>query len=62
MLRDFELEIIPMARMFDMALAPWDAHGSGKPQPKKASRSASRRARVYARCFPEVAGLTSKSR
>lgn len=30
MLRDFEREIIPMARYFGMALAPWDAMGGGK--------------------------------
>ncbi|KAK4453808.1 aryl-alcohol dehydrogenase [Podospora aff. communis PSN243] len=35
MLRDFEREIIPMARMFGMALAPWDVLGSGKFQTKK---------------------------
>jgi aryl-alcohol dehydrogenase-like predicted oxidoreductase len=34
MLRDFEREIIPMARHFGMALAPWDAIGSGKFQTK----------------------------
>ncbi|KAK1760597.1 aryl-alcohol dehydrogenase [Echria macrotheca] len=36
MLRDFEREIIPMARMFGMALAPWDVLGSGRFQTKKA--------------------------
>ena len=30
LLRDFEREIIPMARHFGMALAPWDALGGGK--------------------------------
>lgn len=30
MLRDFEREIIPMARYFGMALAPWDVMGGGK--------------------------------
>jgi aryl-alcohol dehydrogenase-like predicted oxidoreductase len=30
MLRDFEREIIPMARHFGMALAPWDVLGGGK--------------------------------
>lgn len=30
MLRDFEREIIPMARHFGMALAPWDVMGGGK--------------------------------
>jgi aryl-alcohol dehydrogenase-like predicted oxidoreductase len=35
MLRDFERDIIPMARHFGMALAPWDAIGSGKFQTKK---------------------------
>ncbi|KAK1145075.1 putative aryl-alcohol dehydrogenase aad14 [Aspergillus melleus] len=34
--RDFEREIIPMARQFGMALAPWDAVGGGKFQTKKA--------------------------
>lgn len=29
MLRDMEREIIPMARHFGMALAPWDAIGGG---------------------------------
>lgn len=36
MLRDFEREIIPMAREFKMALAPWDVLGGGKFQTKKA--------------------------
>jgi aryl-alcohol dehydrogenase-like predicted oxidoreductase len=36
MLRDFERDIIPMARHFGMALAPWDAIGGGKFQSKKA--------------------------
>lgn len=36
LLRDFEREIIPMARHFGMALAPWDVLGSGKFQSKKA--------------------------
>ncbi|KAK8194197.1 putative aryl-alcohol dehydrogenase aad14 [Zalaria obscura] len=36
MLRDFEREIIPMARHFGMALAPWDVLGGGKFQTKKA--------------------------
>ncbi|KAI1614632.1 aryl-alcohol dehydrogenase [Exophiala viscosa] len=35
MLRDFEREIIPMARTFGMALAPWDVIGGGKFQSKK---------------------------
>ncbi|KAK3359056.1 aryl-alcohol dehydrogenase [Lasiosphaeria hispida] len=35
-IRDFEREIIPMARMFGMALAPWDVLGGGKFQTKKA--------------------------
>ncbi|CAP95835.1 putative aryl-alcohol dehydrogenase aad14 [Penicillium rubens] len=30
LLRDFERDIIPMARHFGMALAPWDAMGGGK--------------------------------
>jgi aryl-alcohol dehydrogenase-like predicted oxidoreductase len=30
MLRDFEREILPMARHFGMAIAPWDALGGGK--------------------------------
>ncbi|KAJ5894897.1 hypothetical protein N7495_006588 [Penicillium taxi] len=34
--RDFEREIIPMARQFGMALAPWDAVGGGKFQTKTA--------------------------
>ncbi|KAK9235278.1 NADP-dependent oxidoreductase domain-containing protein [Lipomyces kononenkoae] len=34
--RDFEREIIPMARHFGMALAPWDVLGGGKFQTKKA--------------------------
>ena len=29
-LRDMEREIIPMARHFGMAIAPWDAIGGGK--------------------------------
>jgi aryl-alcohol dehydrogenase-like predicted oxidoreductase len=36
MLRDFERDIIPMARHFGMALAPWDVIGGGKFQSKKA--------------------------
>ncbi|OTA63184.1 putative aryl-alcohol dehydrogenase Aad14 [Hypoxylon sp. EC38] len=36
MMRDFEREIIPMARYFGMALAPWGAMGAGKFQSKKA--------------------------
>jgi len=35
MLRDMEREIIPMARHFGMAIAPWDAIGGGKFQTKK---------------------------
>jgi len=33
--RDFERDIIPMARQFGMALAPWGVLGSGKLQTKK---------------------------
>jgi len=36
MQRDMEREIIPMARHFGMALAPWDVLGGGKFQSKKA--------------------------
>lgn len=36
MRRDFERDIIPMARQFGMALAPWDVLGGGKFQTKKA--------------------------
>jgi aryl-alcohol dehydrogenase-like predicted oxidoreductase len=36
MVRDFEREIIPMARMWGMALAPWDVLGGGMFQTKKA--------------------------
>lgn len=35
MLRDMEREIIPMARHFGMAIAPWDVLGGGKFQSKK---------------------------
>ena len=35
MLRDFERDIIPMARHFGMALAPWDVIGGGRFQSKK---------------------------
>lgn len=35
MLRDFEREIIPLARHYGMALAPWDVLGGGKFQTKK---------------------------
>ena len=35
MLRDFERDIIPMARHFGMALAPWDVLGGGHFQSKK---------------------------
>lgn len=36
MLRDFERDIIPMARHFGMALAPWDVLGGGRLQSKAA--------------------------
>jgi aryl-alcohol dehydrogenase-like predicted oxidoreductase len=36
LLRDMEHEIIPMARHFGMALAPWDVLGGGKFQSRKA--------------------------
>ncbi|KAL2207667.1 Aldo/keto reductase [Sarocladium strictum] len=36
MMRDFERDIIPMARHFGMALAPWDVLGAGRFFPKKA--------------------------
>jgi len=36
LMRDFEREIIPMARHFGMALAPWDVLGGGKFQTKAA--------------------------
>lgn len=35
MLRDFERDIIPMARHFGMALAPWDVLGGGRIKSKK---------------------------
>ncbi|KAB5572801.1 NADP-dependent oxidoreductase domain-containing protein [Coniochaeta sp. 2T2.1] len=35
MIRDFERDIIPMARTWSMALAPWDVLGGGKFQTKK---------------------------
>lgn len=35
MIRDFERDIIPMARHFGMALAPWDVLGAGRFQPDK---------------------------
>jgi aryl-alcohol dehydrogenase-like predicted oxidoreductase len=35
MTRDFERDIIPMARHFGMALAPWDVIGGGKFQSRK---------------------------
>ncbi|KAM7223367.1 aryl-alcohol dehydrogenase [Rhypophila decipiens] len=35
MIRDFEREIIPMARTFNMALCPWDVLGGGKFQTKQ---------------------------
>ncbi|KAF2145399.1 uncharacterized protein K452DRAFT_119511 [Aplosporella prunicola CBS 121167] len=35
LLRDFERDILPMARHFGMALAPWGALGSGKFQSKR---------------------------
>ncbi|KAI1495773.1 putative aryl-alcohol dehydrogenase Aad14 [Biscogniauxia marginata] len=35
MKRDFERDIIPMARYFGMALAPWDVLGQGKLQTRK---------------------------
>ncbi|KAK7752190.1 putative aryl-alcohol dehydrogenase aad14 [Diatrype stigma] len=36
MRRDFERDIIPMARHFGMALAPWDVLGQGKLQSRRA--------------------------
>lgn len=36
MIRDFERDIIPMARHYGMALAPWDVLGGGKFQSKQA--------------------------
>jgi len=36
MIRDFERDILPMARHFGLALAPWDVLGGGKFQTKKA--------------------------
>ncbi|KAK4986436.1 putative aryl-alcohol dehydrogenase aad14 [Elasticomyces elasticus] len=36
MVRDMERDIIPMARHFGMAIAPWDVLGGGKFQSKKA--------------------------
>lgn len=36
MMRDFEREIIPMARHFGMALAPWGVLGTGKFQSRTA--------------------------
>ncbi len=36
MLRDMERDIIPMARHFGMAIAPWDVLGGGKFQSRKA--------------------------
>lgn len=36
MLRDFERDIIPMARHFGMALCPWDVLGGGKFQSRQA--------------------------
>lgn len=36
MVRDLEREILPMARAFGMAIAPWDVLGGGKFQSKKA--------------------------
>lgn len=35
MVRDFERDILPMARHYGMALAPWDVIGGGKFQTKK---------------------------
>lgn len=35
MMRDFERDIIPMARQFGMALCPWDVLGGGRFQTKK---------------------------
>jgi aryl-alcohol dehydrogenase-like predicted oxidoreductase len=36
MVRDFERDIIPMARHYGMAIAPWDVMGGGKFQSRKA--------------------------
>lgn len=43
MLRDFEREIIPMARQYGMALAPWDVLGGGKFQTRKALEERAKR-------------------
>ncbi|KAG2176422.1 hypothetical protein INT43_005662 [Umbelopsis isabellina] len=43
MSRDFEREIIPMARYFGMALAPWDVLGGGKLQSKESMEERKKR-------------------
>lgn len=43
MRRDFERDIIPMARNYGMALCPWDVLGSGKFQSKKAVEERAKR-------------------
>ncbi|KAK3365739.1 aldo/keto reductase [Lasiosphaeria ovina] len=57
MVRDFEREILPMARTFGMALAPWDVLGSGKFQ-SKAALEARRAAGEPLRAFTSAAEQT----
>lgn len=59
LLRDFEREIIPMARHFGMALAPWVAASSS---PIRHSRSARRPARVCERCWVPASRTRRKLR
>jgi aryl-alcohol dehydrogenase-like predicted oxidoreductase len=51
--RDFEREIIPMARHFGMALAPWGVLGGGKIQTKKAIQERKARGESLRSAFGE---------
>lgn len=46
MLRDFEREIIPMARQFGVALAPWDVLG-GRPFPDEGGNGGTQEGRGH---------------
>lgn len=51
--RDFEREIIPMARHFGIALAPWDVIGGGKFQSKKQIEARQKQGEPLRRVFYE---------
>lgn len=58
MIRDFEREILPMARQFGLALVPWDTLGGGRLQTAKQVRPFSA---GLARSSPLRAALTPRT-